>query len=143
MSFQNLEDDLGQRELRFNLGPWSLMRLSGAPSTRLTTVKVLEVNFGLHNKAGYVWEDYIPWSRFYQHFPSVKTLQVHHPMARTLHQDYGEPDNPAFLPALEEIELYTCSMTDNIQPESQLAAFQPFVSARQQAGRSVKVFFRR
>ena len=55
MSFQNLEDDLGQRELRFNLGPWSLMRLSGALSTRLTTVKVLEVNFGLHNKAGYVW----------------------------------------------------------------------------------------
>ena len=64
-------------------------------------------------------------------------------MARTLRQDNGEPDDPAFLPALEEIELYTCSMTDNIQPESQLAAFQPFVSERQQAGRPVEAFFRR
>ena len=76
LSFQRtLEDDLGQRELCFYLGSdresftGSLMRLSSALST---TVEVLQVKFGVHDKAGYVWEDYIPWSRFYQHFPSVK-----------------------------------------------------------------------
>jgi hypothetical protein len=149
LSFQKTPEDDLEHELSFELGPdresfpGSLMQLSGALSTRLTTVEVLQVKFGLYNEVGYVWEDYIPWSKFYQHFPSVKTLQVTHSMARTLRQDHGEPEDSAFFPALEEIELYACSLNDKTRPESQLAAFQPFVSARQQAGRPVKVFLLR
>jgi hypothetical protein len=43
---------------------------------------------------------------------------------------------------LEEIELAkNLSLTDESQRELELAAFQPFISERQQAGRPVKVFF--
>ena len=59
----------------------------------------------------------------------------------TLHQDNGGPDDLGFLPALEEIDLGKNSSTDERERESQLAAFEPFISARQQASRPVKVFF--
>jgi len=43
------------------------------------------------------------------------------------------------LPALEEIELCMAPDITESQRASELAAFQPFVSARQQAGRPVKI----
>jgi hypothetical protein len=119
--------------------PESLMRMGSVLSTRLTIVEDLSVSF--YETA----EDYIPWRRFYQQFPSVKALRTggvyNYCIARTLHQDDGEPDDLAFLPALEEIDLGENSLSFEGEGGSQLAAFQPFVSARQQAGRPVKVFF--
>ena len=84
----------------------------------------------------------------FQQFPSVKILRTegenNHCIARFLLQDYKKPDgNLALLPSLEEIELgkYPPALTIyEIQREPELAAFDPFVSARQQAGRPVKVF---
>jgi hypothetical protein len=93
-------------------------------------------------------EDYTLWRRFYQQFPSVKALRTedtnNYCIARTLLQDHEEPDDGlTFLPALEEIELgKNPSSTHESQYGTELAAFQPFVTARQQAGRPVKVFFR-
>ncbi|KAH9996109.1 hypothetical protein BJV77DRAFT_960841 [Russula vinacea] len=91
-------------------------------------------------------EDDIPWRKFYHQFPSVKMLRTEgaksiYCIARTLHQNHEEPDNLTFFPALEEIDLGKKPFY-NSRRRPQLAAFEPFVSARQQAGRPVKVFFR-
>lgn len=144
LSLQTLEYDFWKRVLEFETGPNpnsfpdSMMRMSDALSMRLTTVEALEVSFG-HDTDDYAWEEYLPWRRFYRHFPSVKTLKIPHCMARTLYQDNGEPDDLAFLPALEQIDLG--QEPSESQRESQLVAFQPFVSARLQAGRPVKVLW--
>ena len=119
----------------------SIMRMNGALSTRLATIEELRLTI-----ASVVWVDDILWRRFYQQFPSVKALRTEgannaYWIARTLHQGHGEPGDLSFLPALEEIDLGRGSLTDESEQESQLACFEPFVSARQQAGRPVRVFF--
>jgi hypothetical protein len=122
--------------------PKSVIRMSGMLSTRLTTVEELRVTFirGAHAS--------IPWRELLQHFPSVKVFRTegangYYCIARALLQDHGDPDDDfSFLSALEEIELGKNPSTDESQCGRELAAFEPFVSARQQAGRPVKVFFR-
>jgi hypothetical protein len=122
--------------------PESIIRISGALSTRLTTAEKLRFTFSW--KAAY---DDFPWRRFYRQFPGVRTLLTEgansNSIARTLLQGREEPDDDlTFLPALEEIEIgKQPSSTHERQTRSRLAAFQPFVSARQRAGRPVKVFF--
>ena len=110
--------------------PRSIMQVSGALSTRLTTVEELRIVFG--NEC--YWIGNVPWHNFYQQFPSVKVLRMEgayaYCIARTLNQDHGEPGDLVLLPALEEIKLGN---------ESQLVAFGSFVTTRQQAGRPVKV----
>ena len=124
--------------------PESIMRMSGALSTRLTAVEKLKVTFD--KAATKVWVGEILWRKFYQQFPSVKALRTEgaintYCIACTLHPIHGEPDDPGFFPALEEIELGRDSLTDESERESQLAAFEPFVSAHRQAGHAVNVFF--
>jgi hypothetical protein len=117
----------------------SIIRMSDALSTRLSTVEELRVTFD------WAPDDSIPWRELLQHFPSVKVFRAegassYYRIARALLQDHGDPgDNFAFLSALEEIELG--KLTDKSQRGCELVAFEPFVSARQQAGRPVKVFF--
>ena len=123
--------------------PESVIRISGAVSARFSTVEKLLISFDKTTA-----EDYVPWRWFFQQFPRVKILRTegenNHCIARFLLQDYKKPDgNLALLPSLEEIELgkYPPALTIyEIQREPELAAFDPFVSARQQAGRPVKVF---
>jgi hypothetical protein len=64
-------------------------------------------------------------------------------MARTLYQDHGEPDDLFVLPALEEIHFFESDTDDEDESErgTFLETFQPFVNAREQAGRPVNVFF--
>lgn len=145
LSLLTLEYAWGQRELCFELGrdsePFSesLMRMSGALSTRFSAVEELSIRFGYHSRAGYVWEDHIPWHRFYQHFPCVKTLKIPPSMACTLLQD-PDHDDLDFLSALEEIKVVLFPFpTDESQRESHLAVFQPFLSVRRLGGRPVKV----
>jgi hypothetical protein len=93
----------------------------------------------------------IPWREFLQHFPRLKALRTkganNYCIARALLQDHGDPDDGlAFLSTLEEIELgKNPLLTDesrlSCQCGHELAAFETFVSARQQVGRPVKVFF--
>jgi hypothetical protein len=140
------EHDYWQHELCLEsssdptLFPESMMQMSDALSARLSTVEVLRVSFDRYYRADYVWEDYLPWRRFYRHLSSVKTLQITHSMARTLYQGHGEPDDLFVLPALEEIHLFELEI-DESERGTILAAFQPFVNAREQAGRPVNVFF--
>ena len=136
---------------RFKLGPVlggvpELIRMCGALSTRLTTMEVLHITFVWMVPTGNVWENDMPWREFFQHFPSVKAIRTEgansYRIARALLQDHGDPgDDLAFLPALEEVELEYPSVTEESQCGPRLAAFEPFVSARQHAGRPVQVFF--
>ena len=118
--------------------------MSSALSTRLTTIEELRVSFDW--SAAGASDNVVPWLRILKHFPSVRELRLegtrYNYMARTLHQGLEGPNDLVLLPALEEIQLgknfrFTCE----IQRAHQLAAFQPFVSTRQQAGGAVKVFF--
>ena len=141
---------VSQSKPRFSFGPvWkdnpdSIMQISGKLSTRLITIDELRVTF--NGTDANHW-DFIPWRRFLLQFPSIKALRIegknHYCITHALFQDLeGLDDDLAFLPALEEIELGKDELrTDESQCRDQLAVFEPFVSARQQAGRTVKVFF--
>jgi hypothetical protein len=91
-----------------------------------------------------VAKDHFPWRRFLQKFPSLKTLRTEgandSSIARFFSQYHEEPgDDLAFLPALEEIKLGSPFENYESHRGPDLAALQPFNSARQQAGRPVKV----
>jgi hypothetical protein len=119
------------------------MRMSGVLSARLTTVEQLCVTFGRT-----AWDGSIALRKFLQQFSSVKALRIRGAYTNdyvvpTLIQDHEKPGNYLpFLPALEEIDLgKNPFLTHESERARDLAVFQPFVSARQQAGRPVKVFF--
>jgi hypothetical protein len=123
--------------------PDSTIRMSEVLSMRLAIVEELRFTFKW-TRMGYGWET---WRRFLQQFPSVKALRIEGAtgscIARIFRQDHEEPDDDlTFLPALEEIEVgKTPSSTCKRQTRSWMAPLRPFISARQQAGRPVKVFF--
>jgi F-box-like len=125
--------------------PGSILGMTGVLSARLTTVEELRISFD--GADANVWEDFIPWRRFLLQFPGVKALRTEGAnnfyIARIFLQDHEELDgDPAFLPALEEIELGRNSMSAHESERGpELAAFKSFVSARQQEGRPVNVFF--
>jgi hypothetical protein len=120
------------------------MQMSGAIYSKLSTAEELSVVF-LDDAVPD--EDIIPWRKFFLQFPSVKVLRMYGTngttnlyIAGAFHQDH-ESLNLAFLPALEKIEF--CMGSKYRHPENQcaseLAAFEPFVLARQQAGLPVKI----
>jgi hypothetical protein len=122
-----------------NRFPESIPQTSSAFSAKLTTMQELVV-VSLHDDDAS--EESIPWNEFLLPFPNVKKLGMEGTnslrIASVLHQGYGEP-NLALLPALEEIELCVGSSSSR-KHSPELEAFQPLVSARQQAGLPVKVF---
>lgn len=126
--------------LGLGLSPESVMRMSGALTTKLATAEKLQVTL-----ARAVAKGDIPWRGFYQLFPSVKMLRTrgtnYSCIARTLLQDPVKDDDVlAFLPALEEIELGSDGLWKiDSRSESELAAFNSFISARQQAGFPVRI----
>jgi hypothetical protein len=83
--------------------------------------------------------------KFLRQFRSVKVLRVL-PFMREVGLCLQQDDGEALLPALEEIELSISHWTSHSDEEYQrraaeaLAAFEPFVSARERAGRLVKVY---
>jgi hypothetical protein len=125
--------------------PERIMQMSGALSAKLSTVNLLRVTFEF---AMVATEDYILWRRFYQLFPSVKDIRIqganYHHVARTFFQDHEGPDDVlAIFPTLEVLQLGEGKFwTRGAEVETSLTAFQPFVSARQLAGRPVQVVFR-
>jgi F-box-like len=151
-SLQTQSEYTNDSKPRFKLGPVprhsevSAIRMNSVLSAKLTTVEELRLTF--LRTAFNFWENLIPWREFLEHFPRLKALRMeganNYCIARVLPQDLEEPDDDglAFLSALEEIELgKNPSLTDESQRGPELAAFEPFVSARQQAGRPVKIFF--
>ena len=151
LSFLTQSEYIGQCKPGFQLGSLDsypeFMGICSTVYTKLTTVKELRVTF--EKTSANQWENVIFWRRFLLQFPSVKALRTenadNHSIARSLLRDNEEADRDLdFLPALEEIELGKSTLaTDESQRGPELAAFQPFISARQQAGRPVKAFFTR
>lgn len=122
----------------------SIAQISSAFSALLSTIRELF----LISPAPETPQDVTLWHGFLLRFDRVKTLRMNgidsRLIARALHQGHGG-SGPAFLPALEEIELCTYSFqTLQNQPAigaAEMEAFQPFISARQQTGHPVKVFW--
>ena len=123
--------------------PDSMMRMSEALSTKLAPVKELLIVFGIRGDTSS--QDAILWRRFLQQFRSVKLIQLDRQGIPDIADALQAKDGEAFqdfLPALEAIELVGCKWGFRLIPErlaADLARFQPFVSAREQAGRPIKV----
>jgi hypothetical protein len=118
----------------------SMMQMSSAFSAKFSTIQELIV---VSRHTPDASEEVIPWQRFLLQFPGVKSVVFEGTnylrIANSLPRDHGGPDI-AFMPVLEKIKLCTHSF---YRPETQhapeQAAFERFVSARQQAGLPVKV----
>jgi hypothetical protein len=83
--------------------------------------------------------------KFLRQFRSVRVLRVN-PFIREVGLYLQQDDGEAILPVLEEIEFSISRLTRYSDEEYQrraaeaLAAFEPFVSARERAGRVVNVY---
>ena len=102
------------------------------------------------------WDDDTPWASFLQHFRKVKVLRAEledvFAIANTLQIQIDDEPIPDLLPMLEEVEI---TARGDVFPESppqgqpmmfselEMAAFRPFLAARQGAGRPVKISRRR
>ena len=120
----------------------SVMHTSNAFSTMVTAAEELVLVFACPCRP----VANVRWHMFLQHFRSLKTLRILDPyyfIASAFHPDHGGL-NPGFLPALETIEIcrhlwYHDSESNESEREEELAAFELFASARQQAGLQVEV----
>jgi hypothetical protein len=121
--------------------PDSLMRISRSLSAQFVTAKELLITFEKIDDIS--WRDVTPWRKFLWQFRSVKIIRLERSGILDI-ADCLEPASLDFLPSLEEIEVRTHDITMSFTPETEfeaeLAAFQPFVHAREQAGRPVKVY---
>ena len=123
--------------------PDSMMQTNSAFSAKFATLKELRITF-MKSEGDTTWQDVTPWRRFLQQFCSVKVIRLErgslHCIADSLKPKHGEPILD-FLPFLEEIELcvYNIAMPES-ELAAELAAFQPFVSAREQAGCPIRVY---
>ncbi|KAH9978404.1 hypothetical protein BJV74DRAFT_138626 [Russula compacta] len=128
--------------------PDSVMRMSAALSAKLATVEELLMVFLTDSYE--LRDDDTPWPSFLQHFRRVKVLRVEYEedvfaIADTLQMD-DEPI-PDLLPMLEEVEITARGDVFSESPQGQpvmfseleMAAFRPFLAARQEAGRPVKI----
>ena len=152
LSLQTQSEYINHCKPRFQLPlvlgyvPESILRMSGALSTRFATIEELRVTFKFAPAFPDAWENIIPWREFLQYFPRLKAFRTEdalgHCIAHALLRDRGELNNElAFLSALEEIEFgKISSLSDKYERGHESAAFEPIVSARQQAGCPIKVF---
>ena len=110
----------------------SITELTSIFSAKLSTMEKLLIIFKDTQE-----EDF-PWRTFLEQFPSVKEFRIqgtnNHRIASAL--QHGGP-NLSVLPALERITL--CNTSYIAGHSSELVVFQPFVSAREQAGLQVQV----
>jgi hypothetical protein len=124
--------------------PESIMRISSALAAKLATIERLFITFG--SGAHETWEHDIPWRKFLQQFHSVKQIGLEGGKIPDIASAFQPNQGGSvfdFLPALESINLHTSEIRARIYGESGLAyereAFQPFTSAREQAGRPIEV----
>jgi F-box-like len=123
---------------RFNLNcyPESIYT---TPSMKLAVAEELALFF----TTSYM-NEYFSLREFLRQFRSVRVLRVD-PFIRQAALSLQQDDGEAILPVLEEIEVSISRLTKNSEEEYErhaaeaLAAFEPFVSARERAGRLVKV----
>ena len=135
----------GHSKPGFKFGPvvWPYLEsIISALSTRLPTVEEFRVTFG---ETDVEYWKFTPLHSFLRHLPSVKAFRTEGKssslfIAGTLFEHHeGPDDNLTLLPGLEEVELDKDRLWAHMVPLE--VACKPFISARQRAGRPVKVFF--
>jgi len=124
----------------FNFYSQSVMQISNALAPKLAIVEeLLLISFYGSSLLT------TPWRRFLELFHGVKVLRLQHnvmfEIAHSLQQDQEE--STPVLPSLEEIGLHMWLGSTESGAEdkrrSAMEAFDPFIAARQQAGRPVKI----
>jgi len=129
--------------------PESVEPIGSMSSAKLATAEELALFFP-ETAVVPEWELVFPLREFFRQFHSIKMLRVD-PFVPEVALYLQQGDGEAFLPLLEEIELSARPIsrpTEGPDEEYQrraaaeLSAFEPFVSAREQAGRPVKVSHR-
>jgi hypothetical protein len=132
--------------LSFNVNryPDSIKSINSPPSTKLAMAEELALTFFCWNITE--WEHVFSLREFLRQFRSVRVLRVKNPFLWEVGLYLQQDDGQAILPVLEEIELSISYWTRYSDEEYQrraakaLADFEPFVSAREREGRSVKVY---
>ena len=121
---------------------YAIKSINNTPSTKLAMAEELTLNFPLPKTTK--WERVLPLCEFLRQFRSVRVLRVF-PFMRTVGLHLRQDDEEAILPLLEEIEVSVSHIVGYSDEQHQgrvaeaLAAFEPFVSARERMGRVVKV----
>jgi hypothetical protein len=125
------------------VSPDSTRSINIAPSTKFSMTEELALYFFSLNTTEL--EHVFSLRDFLRQFRSVRVLRVN-PFMREVGLYLQQDDGEAILPVLEEVELSRSHLTGYSGEEYQrgaaeaLAAFEPFVSAREQAGHVVKVY---
>jgi hypothetical protein len=121
---------------------------SSMSSTKLAAAENLALIFSLNTATVSELLHHFPLRQFLRQFRSVKMLRLD-PFVPEVALSLQQDDGAAFLPLLEEIELSVPSISRSAEgPDeeyqhraaAELAAFEPFVSAREKTGRPVNVF---
>jgi hypothetical protein len=139
LSLVTLSECLEDPNPHFRFYSRDIMQIAYALSPKLAAVEELLLDY-----PDKPWAS-TPWRSFLELFCSIKILRLHRRIAvnigHSLPQKLGEPE--AVLPSLEEIELRSNfrSHVAEDQRRSDLAAFEPFLVTRQQAGIPVKIFW--
>ena len=122
----------------FNFYSQDIMQIGNALSPRLAIVKELFlVSFYMSLPPA------TPWRTFLELFHDVKVLRLQHKiMLDIAHSLQDQGKSAPMLPSLEEIELRTLEWPWNQdERRSAMELFEPFIAARQEAGRPVKIFW--
>jgi hypothetical protein len=135
---------------RFNVNryPDSIRSINSTPSTKLAMTEELALNYPSSSMTK--WEHVFSLREFLRQFCSVRVLRVN-PFMREVALSLQQDDGEVLLPLLEEIELSAPPISRSTKGAdeeyqhcraAELAAFEPFVSAREQTGRHLNVFHR-
>jgi len=137
-------ESIDDPDTHFNFYSRHVMPTSNAISPRLAIVEELFL-ISFHKLS----PPATPWRRFLELFHNVKVLRLQYnvmfDIAYSLQQDQGE--SAAVLTSLEKIELRTTSWSKRSAAEAEngpaMEAFEPFITARQRAGRPIKISWRK
>ena len=123
--------------------PDSIKSINSSPTTKFAMTEELALHFPSRDITS--WEHDFSLREFLCQFRSVRVLRVD-PFIREVALYLQQDDGEGILPVLEEIELSISRLKGYSDEDYQghaaeeLAAFEPFVSARERAGRLVKVY---
>jgi hypothetical protein len=125
-----------------NCSPYLIKSIHNTPSTKLAMTQELALFLTTWDIT--TLERVFSLRKFLRHFRSVRVLRVN-PFVREVGLYLQQIDGEAILPVLEEIQLISylirCSDEEHQRRVAEArAALEPFVSARERAGRIVKVY---
>ncbi|KAI0249101.1 hypothetical protein BJV78DRAFT_1284243 [Lactifluus subvellereus] len=132
-----------------DIGRWKV-QTGTALNAKLTTVEELFLESPYPDLEGgprWLSQCPIPWGGFLEQFHNVKILRVERGLVLEVAQFLSQASALDLLPALEEIELRSSvsRYVDDAEPISDIqceavdATLRPFVTAREQTGRPVKI----